>query len=233
MASKKDQKKVKIIDSWKKKRWYPIVAPKIFGSAVLGETPILEAEFLKGRCVIANLGILMRDSKKQNVNMTFEVMGIAEGKAITQMKRIVIIPSSIKRLVRRGQERIDDSFLVTTKDGLSVRLKPFFLTKNQCSNLICTSLRMKARELFEAYAKETTFDNLVQDILSKKMIREAKAVLDKIFPLKVCELRVVERVLDNSVVQKQEGVVPVKPTLVEEAEEEVVSEAAFEEVAEE
>ncbi len=44
----KAAKKQKLIDIWKRKRWYQIIAPKMFGNAVIGESIALEMDNMVG-----------------------------------------------------------------------------------------------------------------------------------------------------------------------------------------
>ncbi len=121
--------------------------------------------------------------------MTFEIVAMKGDQAHTVPKKFAMTPASIKRLVRRGVTRIDDSFICLTKDGVPVRLKPFLLTRTECVNSIGTNLRMNARAFISEAVKSRDFDTLVNDIISKKLLREMSVILSKIYPLKICEMR--------------------------------------------
>ena len=112
-----------------KKKWYEILASKHFHNFAIGECVAYEDKNLFGKVVNVNLGNLTRDAKLQNVRIKFKINEIKDGKAYTEVKGYELATSYIKRIVRVGRSRIDDSFLVSTKDNVKLRLKPLVLTK--------------------------------------------------------------------------------------------------------
>ena len=68
-----------------KKEWYPILAPKIFQNAVLGETHVYEPGQMVGKSVTKNLMSLTNDVKRQNINIDFEVVNVQNNKAFTDI----------------------------------------------------------------------------------------------------------------------------------------------------
>ena len=156
----KAKKATKTIDSWKKKKWHKVLAPGLFQNQVIGETPALEPEMVMGRTVMVNLMHLTRDIKKQNVNVTFEIQKIQGDTAYTELKSYQINPSYIKRSVRRNRNRIDDSFVCKTKDGLMVQLKPFVLTRNLTNKSINTKIRSVAKRVISNYVAQNTYETI-------------------------------------------------------------------------
>ena len=53
----------------KKKFWFQLVAPKMFGGQVIGESYVNDPQSLKGRSVTVNLRVLTDDIKNQNITM--------------------------------------------------------------------------------------------------------------------------------------------------------------------
>lgn len=174
----------------KRKNWYKILAPKTFNEEFLGETAALEANMLIGRTVQTNLGRLIRDMKKQSINVTFEVNDIKGDNALTRLKRYEVAPASIKRMVRRGKNRIDYSFGCVTSDGKYVTIKPFILTMNLTKNSIKTRIRKLAEENLVKTISKMNYDNLVHEIVSTKLQKNVRSILSKIYPLRIFEIRV-------------------------------------------
>ena len=60
----------------KKKKWFEIVAPKLFDERVIGETTALEPDKLIGKPVLINLMALTNDPRKQNVSIKFNIESV-------------------------------------------------------------------------------------------------------------------------------------------------------------
>jgi small subunit ribosomal protein S3Ae len=173
----------------KKKVWLSIQAPEFMGHAVLGESNVYEKEELVGKTLCLNLATITNDMKKQNINVTFKVVGIHEGKGQTQLVDYVLVSSYIKRLIRRKREKIEDSFLARTKDGKVVRVKPIAITNSDTYNSIITKIRLGMKAMIKNSLKEKTFEEFVSDLTNLKLQKEMKEKLNKIYPLKYVDIR--------------------------------------------
>lgn len=185
----KAKKAQKTIDSWKRKRWHRVLAPKMFNEQEIGRTPALEAGTLNGRTIAASLMTLTRDMKQAGTAVTFEINRVQGDTAFTRVKEIEITPSAIKRLVRRQRDRIEDSFVVATKDNINVRIKPFAITKNLANNSVGTAIRKTFRTEINRIVGKVTYDTLISDVISRRMQNGLRSTLNKIFPLRNCEIR--------------------------------------------
>ncbi|MBN2880500.1 hypothetical protein JXM83_00465 [Candidatus Woesearchaeota archaeon] len=187
----KKVKDTKSLLKWKKKRWYKIVAPKVFREVVLGESFVMDSATLVGKTVKANLMNITGNARKQNMNVKFEVSEIQNDKAVTNLVSYEVIPSAIKRLVRRKRDKIELTPVLKSKDDVKFRIKPLIITKDNCANSIHTQMRkLVALELFN-YATENVFEQLVIDIVSGKIQNDLKAKLKKLYPVRVVEIRAV------------------------------------------
>ncbi len=173
----------------KKKKWFPIIAPKIFGESVIGESYVDSSEALMGKYVTANLSTVTNDMKNQNINIRFRVTSVKEGKGYSEVVDFRLIQSFVKRLVRRGRTKVDDSFIARTKDGIRVRVKPLVITKNRCVGSIATKIRLTTRDFLKKKISEQSFVQSVQDILAGKFQKELKPLLNKIYPIKSVDVR--------------------------------------------
>ncbi len=188
MAEKTSQKIIK-----KKKKWLTLIAPKEFNNLVLGETPAFEPETVVGRTVIVNLMTLTRDPKKQSYNLTFKVNQVINHEAHTISMKYELPTVHIKRLIKKAKEKMDDAFMVETKDNVRAMIKPLFVTKAMTQNSKLTLLRKKAREALTALAKEKTFAELIVMAVSTELQRNLRSELKKVYPLSVCEIRMLQR----------------------------------------
>ena len=95
-----------------KKKWHSIVAPKSFREQKIGETLIAEPEKAIGKTVPVNLLDLTGDMRKQNIIVKFIVTSVSGNKAQTEVTGFEMMPSFIKRMVRKGKKKIDDSYFL-------------------------------------------------------------------------------------------------------------------------
>ena len=176
----------------KKKRWIPILAPPLFRTEVLGESYVEDPKELMGRCLSVNLMALTNDVKKQNVNIRFEIDKTEKDKVWCNVTGMGIIPSSIRRLVRRGRERIDMSLAVRTSDNVNVRLKPMLLTRKLTKGSVSKAIQREVINFIRTYVPKNSYEQLVQDLVSHRFQLALKDHLKKIYPLRTCEMRWME-----------------------------------------
>jgi len=125
MAEKTTQKKGK-------KRWYHIFPPSVISKNSLGESSAYDPNSLVGRTISKNLGEVLGDHKAQNVQITFKINKIIENKATSKVTGYELLSSFLRRSVKPGKSRIDDSFIAKTKDNVQVKLKSLIVTRFKC-----------------------------------------------------------------------------------------------------
>ncbi len=173
----------------KKKQWYPILAPKLFNNTVLGETLVTEPQAMLGKTLSNSLMNLANDVKRQNVNIHFKVISVEDNKAKTIVTGYEMINSSVKRLVRRNSEKIDLSFNCETADNLWLRVKPVVVTRSAVKGTIAARLRRNIVKFATEFVKKNSYEQVLTDLITYKLQSEMRAVLNKIYPVKVCEIR--------------------------------------------
>lgn len=180
----------------KKKQWFPIVAPKQFGEEVLGETLVSDPQLMLGKTLSHNLMNLTNDPKRQNINVYFKVVSVEGGKGLTSIVGYEIIPSSVKRFVRRNSEKMNLSFECETADNILIRIKPLIITRADVKGSVAAKMRNTIVQNLAKTVKKLNYADLLNDIISHKLQSELRAGLTKMYPLKVCEIRylgIVER----------------------------------------
>ncbi|MBI4154220.1 hypothetical protein HY501_02700 [Candidatus Woesearchaeota archaeon] len=172
-----------------KKKWFKVLATPEFQNMVIGETPAFEAEQVLGRVIVANLSTLTRDMRKQSTSLSFKVKEIKGADAHTEVVKYELNPIHIKRLVRKGRSKIDDSFMAETKDKVKVRIKPLLLTKCITQKGIVTAVRLKAREVLAQELQKMTYGEFVLATASGNLMKTVKAEAKKVYPLAIAEMR--------------------------------------------
>jgi ribosomal protein S3AE len=173
----------------KKKRWFPILASRLFNNRVLGESFVSDASLLKGKYITTNLMTVTGEMKNQNVNVSFEVDNVTDGKGQASLVSYTMIPNSLKRFIRRGRSRVDDSIKLKTADGLFIQIKPVIITQTLATRLIKTQLRVQTRNMLFSMAQRYPYEKLVSEIIFQRIQKNLKDVLKKITPVKSVGIR--------------------------------------------
>jgi small subunit ribosomal protein S3Ae len=179
--------KAKIVT--KKKHWLKIVAPPALGDILLGETYIGEKKEAIGKPITVNIMNISPSARRQNVEVSFKVVGLHDDKAITEFKGYQIVPSAIKRLARRGKDKIDDSFVAKTSDGKLLRVKPMLVTRSKANGSVKTRLRKTLRQYIIKWIASMKLDDFVVDLISYTFQKSMHELASKIYPVSACELR--------------------------------------------
>ena len=184
MASKKKQK-VKVV----KKEWYEVHAPKQFGKVLIGEVTSSDPKKLIGRTIKIPLSELTRNIRLQGIHIKLRIHDVSTKNAITIVEGYEILPAMLKRYVRRRRTRVDDSFVVETKDNVRVRVKPIIITAFKTKGEVVKNLRATMRKLLSDIIKNSSYDDFVSGVVNHKLQGELMAKLNKLYPIKYCEIR--------------------------------------------
>jgi ribosomal protein S3AE len=204
-----------------KKRWVPIVTPKIFGGRELGETFVSEAPVALGKTVSTSLANITGDPQKQNILLKFRIVDFTGEKLTTEIISYRISPSVVRKMVRRTRDKIDDSFPLKTKDGKIIRIKPMLVTRARTTSSVLKALRNAARDFLARMVLKFDYENLMHEIVEKKLQKSMMQELRKILPLSVSEIRECSSI-PKDVAEKQKIVIykpkPEKPAKTEKQE---------------
>ncbi len=182
--------KVKII----RKKWLPIKASSFFDSEPLGECYVTDPEKLMAKTITANLANLTGDIRQQSITLTFVVTALDGESSVASVTGYELAPSAIRRIVRRGSDRIDESFQCETSDGQKVTIKPMLITKTTTNSAVHSSLRKLMASSIVKHVKKHTFESLINETISSKLQIAVKTELKKIYPLKAVEIKALKLV---------------------------------------
>ncbi|MEM4325762.1 MAG: hypothetical protein QXU40_00480 [Candidatus Pacearchaeota archaeon] len=133
---------------------------------------------------------LTRILKGKNVILKLKVK-VDNNKAVADPIEIFLVPSFLRRMIRRGVNYIEDSFSCESKDAI-LRIKPYLLTRRKVSRGVRKALREKTKEELINYVKMKNTDAIFSDIISGKIQKFLSLKLKKIYPLSFCEIRVLK-----------------------------------------
>lgn len=166
----------------KKKRFFNVEMPLIKKTTQLQgfEIKDLDNRFIKYD--------LTRSLKGKATIITLKTKVEGE-EVLTRPKELRLLPYYLKRMVRRGTNYVEDSFVAESKDA-HIRIKPFLVTRRKVSRAVRKALRNKTKKELTSWAKESTTESIFDEVLKNKIQRELSAKLKKIYPLSLCEVRV-------------------------------------------
>jgi len=120
-------------------------------------------------------------------------------------KEARLMPYFLKRAVRKGTDYVEDSFVANCKDA-ELRIKPLLVTRRRVSREVRKALREKAKEELEKYIKSKNSEEIFDELLHNRLQKELSLKLKKIYPLSLCEIRVlkVEKELKKPSKEKKE-----------------------------
>jgi ribosomal protein S3AE len=152
---------------------------------------------------------LSRKLKGKGVMITLEIFNIENQELFALPKRIELIKSYIRRIIRKKSDNIEDSFSCQCSD-LKVIVKPFLITRKNVSRVVRKNLRNTAREFLINYLKEVDYNTACNQLLNGIIQKEMLPKLKKVYPLAFCDIRIFEtKELDkiefgNIIKQKEE-----------------------------
>ncbi|MGM5480641.1 MAG: hypothetical protein ACQESC_04240 [Nanobdellota archaeon] len=184
------KQKTTSVSSKVKKKWFALYAPESFNKVSLGETLLTDSSLLNEKYITANMSTITGNMRKNSINMQFKVTRVEEGKGYTRTVGYSMINSAVKRLVRRGKDKVSDSFLVKTKDKDVIRVKPLIITSSCTTKSLQSAVRLEARRLVKEHAFSVGTEAFFSDIFSGKLQKKLKEQCSKFYRLKAVEIRI-------------------------------------------
>ena len=172
-----------------KKRWIPVQASRIFNNQTICDTLIGDPSKAIGKTIPINLMNLTRDMKKQNITITFVIDNITGEKATAQFVAYKMSPASIKKITRRGKDKIDITCKAETSEQSKLILKLLLITRSKTYASVLTSLRKAAVEEFQRVLKGMKQDDMIKAMITNRLQIEIKKKLSKVYPLKTIEIK--------------------------------------------
>ncbi len=119
------------------------------------------------------------------------VISNKDGKLVAYPKNLTLMRSYVQRMMRKRISYVEDSFQTTCKD-IKITIKPFLITRKKVSRAIRNNLRKTAKEVILEYVKDKTYLEVVSAVLGNEMQRDIHPKLKKVYPLSMCEIRILE-----------------------------------------
>lgn len=189
----KVKKSAKSVSNWKKKSWYTVLAPKVFGEKEVGQIISSDPETIPARKIEANLMNLSGNIKKQHITLLLDVDKVAGTTAHTTISKYAMNTAFLKRMARKGKSKVSESILVETKDNVKLRLKLIAVSRNLITSSVQKAIRAELVKQ-AVYASQTaTYEDMLSAIIANTFQKSLKGKLDTIYPSSVVEVTKIER----------------------------------------
>jgi ribosomal protein S3AE len=168
----------------KKKKFFDVEMPLINKETQLIALDISElngkeikydlTRILKGKSILINFKVQVKDN---------EITSIP--------KELKVMPYYLRRMVRKGTDYVEDSFTTSSKDA-EILIKPFIITRRKVSRAVKNTLRQEAKKELIKHCKSKSSEEIFEEILRNKLQKSLSIKLKKIYPLSLCEIRILK-----------------------------------------
>ena len=168
----------------KKKKFFDVEIP------IIKKTTHLYAyrlEQLNDRLIRYDLTRILR-GKNALLQLRVHIKG---DEATCVARELKILPTFLRKMVRKGTNYVESSFSTPCKNS-QLRIKPFLITRKKVSRAVRKALREKAVQELIAYAKDKPSEEIFQEVLKNQVQKSLSLKLKKIYPLSLCEIRVLK-----------------------------------------
>lgn len=193
-----------------KKTWVPILAPPVMGSAKIGESYLADADKAIGRKLVMSVSAIRGEPNRNAIRGVFQISGKKEGMLTTELIGLEWLPSSIKKLVRRGRTKLEMSFIAYTADNKKIRIKPLLLTRGKVTSGVTTNIRKLAKAYIRNVCLKNKFEDLASGILQRSFQRDIQFAVKKFHPIAVSEIQKLNIIGDATAeeIEKEKATLP-------------------------
>ena len=133
---------------------------------------------------------LSRKLRGKGLEVVFLILN-QNNKLVAYPRNLSLMKNYIQRTMRKRISYVEDSFETSCKD-VNITIKPFLITRKKVSRAIRNNLRKTTKELILEQVKTKTFLELADSIIQGDFQKELHPKLKKIYPLSLCEIRVLD-----------------------------------------
>lgn len=222
----------KVKDKWKAKEWYNVHAPKMFNEVVIGETPAADPELLIGRTAEVTVQDLTGDFSKMHIKLKFKITGTDGHEAKTAFIGHDLTSDYVRRLTRRKKTKTDHVVDVLTFDHYVVRIKTMSIAERRIQSSQEEGMRRIIGTTLVEMAEKMTVSDIVKAVISGDLAKDIAKACRIVIPIKRVEIRKTEvlKVGDGEPESIIEERPEPAPEVYEDADEEVIEEAAEKEL---
>jgi len=133
---------------------------------------------------------MTRKLRGKSLDLVFKIL-VKDEQPSAIPKKLTVLPYFIKHMLRKSISYVEDSFKAETKES-NIVIKPFLITRKSVSRAVRKTLRNSAKNWILDYTKTKTDSQLFEEILSGDFQKQLSIKLKRIYPLSLCEVRILE-----------------------------------------
>ncbi|MCG3222622.1 MAG: 30S ribosomal protein S3ae [Candidatus Heimdallarchaeota archaeon] len=192
MSSRRPSRKTKgkVVDKWKEKSWYEVIAPSYITDKPLGETPASEPEKLFGRVIeMAKMGVVEDLYHDINLKVRFKITKVEGNVCRTEFVGHEVAKEQIRSQIRRNRSKVEAIQNVVTKDKARLRVSSIVITPIRCGASTQKDVRKSIEDIVREIAKEQKFVDFAKNMVNGSISSELKKAVGKIYPIVLVEVR--------------------------------------------
>jgi len=178
----------RVVDTWKLKKWYTVVAPKFLNNAEAAEIPALDDASLMNRIIQLPLKEITRDISHSYTSIRLRVTEISGKRAYAKFIGHSIAREFLRTLTRRRRTPVDVVVSLVSKDEVEFKIKTMAVAAGKTSKSQRKAIRAAMRQFFIKKAQTMEFGEIVRAVLFNKMGFELLDLLRKIYPVARVEI---------------------------------------------
>lgn len=178
---------------WVKKTWSQVLAPKAFGEKQVASAAAEKPELLVGRSLWVTLSELTGNIRDYKSKVRLKIISVEGGKAHTQYDGQEMVREQLARLIRRWSSRIDNIEPVTLADKTQLVVKTVTISMRRVNTSVKKDLRALIGKRIREHASSKSLDDFVRDMNTGVLSKVVATNLSKIYPVRLIEVRKVER----------------------------------------
>jgi small subunit ribosomal protein S3Ae len=184
-------KKSKVVDKWKSKQWYTVLAPTFMNSKEISEIVSSDEENLKNRIISISVAEATGQMSQSAVftALKFRISEVKGRIAYTKLIGHEVAPSFMRTLSRRNRSLINFVKDVKTKDDTQVRLKLLAITGNEVSGNTKKNLYNAMLETVKKACEDLTYDQLMDEVVSGRFATRVFGRLKQITSMRRVDVR--------------------------------------------
>lgn len=184
----------KVVDKWKTKQWYNVVAPEIFERKVIAETVASEPERLINRIVPISLMDITGKMSQQDIYTTvkFRITEVKGENAYTKIIGHELAPSYLRTLTRKNRSVIHHVVPVETKDGKRVKVKIIAVTFSKVSANTKKNLRNALVKAILDNGRSMSYDEFMREVVYGNFANKLFSIANAINAMRRVEVRKTE-----------------------------------------
>ncbi len=178
-------KVAKVKDKWKAKKWIDVFAPESLGNINVARIPVNEDSSAVGRVVPVSLyNIFKENPEYNNIKLMLQIVKVDGQRAGTVIKNIEYAREVYRSMVRRGSSLVEWIGTYNTNDGYNVRLHIAIFTPERIKWSKMREVRLIMEKSLLEMVTNMTFDQLINSLLTNRLLDEVSKNVKKIHPVK-------------------------------------------------